>query len=414
MSPEANRLQSDPAPDPLEGTPQATIRREIVRASVACCGEALRAIILTGSLARNEGTFVREADFWRVWGDAEFILILHERARSPKGPVAALLRREIENGLAAHRILCPVDLSIARPGFLRALRPHVFAYELKACGQVIWGDPQILTLIAPFESSAIPLEDGWRLLQNRLVELLGASNPVPPGSGPLPDGVYYRTAKLYLDMATSLLVFLGSYAPTYSERERRLRTIRLSNRGRDLPFDLAGFSEKVSACTQWKLHPFAAANNRGASFWETALQHAHHLWRWELLRLTGLDEPASDHDLLSRWTALQPLTQRLRGWGYAVRQRGWLGSRRDWAHWCRLALTASPRYCTYAVADDLLFGLASLIAKPGDRGATGRDWEALEDRLPLRRPHPAVPLDCNGLAAAVWRNYTELVMGTRA
>jgi hypothetical protein len=386
----------------------------VVRASVARYGQDLRAIILTGSVARNEGTFVREGESWRALGDAECILILHKHARFPDTPLAALLLREIEDALASRGILCHVDFSMVRSDFLRRLRPHIFAYELRACGQVVWGDPRILALIPPFDASQIPLEDAWRLLQNRIVETLGIPHSLPSESGQIPEGLYYRTVKLYLDMATSLLVFRGAYAPTYGEREQRLRTLKPSAGAGDPPFEMGGFIEQVAACTEWKLHPVTPTPSGGPEFWRTALRYAHQLWRWELAQLAGLDHRASDHDLFCRWMRLQPYPQRLRGWAHALRHQGWLRSWREWGRWSRLALTASPRYWTYAAANDLLFGQASLLETSGKRSAANRDWRTLKNCLPLRKPSTAARLNWSGIAAEISWNYTELLMGTRA
>jgi len=137
----------------------------------ACAGEfgsSLQAVILTGSLARGEGTFVEDSEGCRLLGDAEFLLILRAGSRLPREQAVNRVATRIARQLLERGVRGRVELSPAHPSYLRKLRPHIFAYELRACGQVVWGDPGILSLTPVFSPAAIPLEDGWRLLANRV------------------------------------------------------------------------------------------------------------------------------------------------------------------------------------------------------------------------------------------------------
>src|SRR4051812_4525456 len=66
-------------PDSLPGTISAVT----VEVCLSRYLDRIRAIVLTGSLARGEGTFVRQDSTWLVAGDAEFILILHDSQSLP-------------------------------------------------------------------------------------------------------------------------------------------------------------------------------------------------------------------------------------------------------------------------------------------------------------------------------------------
>ena len=70
-------------------------------------------------------------------------------------------------GIEAHLGMSPVSA-----GYLRRLRPNIFSFELISHGKVVWGDAHILKLAPQFEASEIPLDDGFRLLMNRMIELL--------------------------------------------------------------------------------------------------------------------------------------------------------------------------------------------------------------------------------------------------
>jgi hypothetical protein len=407
--PQSNALgESRPADDP-----GSSICQETVRLCVDQCGSGLRAIILTGSLARDEGTFVRQSQFWRVMGDAEFVLVFKDRARVPNSERIAVLRLEVEHSLASKGVLCEIGLSAVNPTFLTGSRPHIFSYELKACGRVAWGEPKILALIPDFQPSDIPLEDAWRLLQNRIVEMLEFPRDFEGKSGALPAEVHYRTVKLYLDMATSLLLFAGGYSPGYREREKRLSALFTVNQGNSWPFPMEDFVQQVAACTEWKLGGGAAFACGSWDFWEGAIAHARQLWRWELVRLTSAEPAASDQKLFAAWMKKQPRYERLRGWLYALRNQGY---RRSWqrrSHWARHLWRASPRYWIYAAASELLFRLPEILQSAGGPDTWEHPLREIRAYLPLQTAEVQQPPKWKDIASEIWSNYARLLIETR-
>ena len=251
---QARQKVSDPLfPLDENSDPSSVICQQTVYHSVKNSGQGLRAIVLTGSIARGEGTYIKEDGGVRVMGDAEFVLVFRDRSSVPLADHVDRIRDDIENSLEAQGIFCIVGLSAVTPSFLSESRPHLFAYELQTWGNVIWGEQEILGLMTAFRPSDIPLEDAWRLLQNRMVEMLQFPDDLEGGLTPLPAKTQYRTVKLYLDMATSLLLFAGAYAPTLRQRVERLREIASMTAKEDWPFPLEGFIQEVAGCTDWKL-----------------------------------------------------------------------------------------------------------------------------------------------------------------
>jgi hypothetical protein len=455
-----------------EGTPslRSTICEVTARLCAEKLGTRLRAIVLTGSLARDEATCVEHGEYCRVLGDAEFLPVFESAASLRSVPAIELMRQKIEDSLWRRGILCHVGLSAVHPNYFRRLPPSIFAYELIKCGQVVWGDREILALVPAFSAEDIPREDAWRLLSNRMIELLevaplgnkeqvtGNSAGRPSSLFPIPSSVPYSAVKLYLDMATSFLLFQGAYEPTYRGREARLRSLAENTGDQDgYPFSpLRGFSERVTACTEFKLGT-AGRNgphvNLGARAsrpldeewtststlsWEEIFADARALWRWELERLTGCRGTAcrtlsgnlvgpeemgtasrtpTDRELMRKWMRLQPLGQRLHGWAYVLRQCGWHRSWREWPRWVRFGWRASPRYWIYAAASELFFKLGELLApaqEPG--GAADLDCQELRSRLPQVGKHempPDVPA-WQGVAREIGWNYHEFLEGTRA
>ena len=380
-------------------------------------GDKLKAIVLTGSMAREEASFVREDDFWKLFSDAEFMVVLEENAAVPAVTALCEIRRRIESSLLQQNIQCKIDLSAVHPSYFRHLPAHIFTYELKHCGRVIAGDERILQSIPDYPADSLSLEDAWRLLCNRLLEVLECAAELSNNRNSSSAEVQYKILKLYLDMTTSLLVFLRGYAPTYQERSGILRHLAdLSTQPGEYPFELRSFADRVARCTERKLSS-QGSNQCVLDFpWRDVLDTAHELWRWELHRLTGSSTVLSDSELMDEMIRLQPFTARVRGWMYVLRARGWHRSYRHWPRWLRLGCRTSPRYCVYAAACSLLFNpdFDSAPRPPGQK--ENRGWNIPSSWLPVM-DHARVDgnkLDWLKTASAAVSNYREFVVGTRA
>lgn len=407
---------------PLGSVPEsaaaAALKADVCESAVRACQEQfsdhLEALVLTGSLARDEATVVEENGRRCLLGDAEFLAVFTERKGLPPEGDLDLVRQRIERDLERQSTRAHVSLGAAHPAYLGGLRPHIFAYELRACGQVVWGEKAILSLIPAFSPAEIPLEDAWRLLCNRMVEQLEAVGEMSHKATALTARVQYLTVKLYLDMATSLLVFAGAYEPSYRARAERLGALAESAAlDGDCPFPPRRFAEQVAGLTHWKLAP---ENELGWECWEAAVTYARQLWGWELGKLCGLEEPLSDTELLRRWMQRQPLTERLRGWLYVLRAQGWHRSWPAWPRWTRQVWRASPRYSIYAAASELFFRLPSLVRPATRRAELEADWEGMRSRLPVvgkfdQRTGVAA---WERLAAEIVWNYHQFLEGTRS
>jgi hypothetical protein len=411
---------------------RSALREVIGRQSAQSCflthGESLRAVVLTGSLARHEATLIEGEKGWHLLGDVEFLLIFHTRAPLPSKAAMSLLRQNIETAISRLGIAGEVSLSAAHPKYLRSLRPHIFAYELRNCGKVVGGDSEILVQIPSFSATDIPLEDGWQLLSNRMIEQLEALEGPEQRPKVLSRHLLYRTIKLYLDRATSFLLFAGEYAPSYAERARRLHILADTQPEDDkAPFDLHRFSDRVSECTQWKLSENNPQNHSSSepatesdfSWCEEAVVHARKLWRWELARLVGSTREISNHGLMERWMKCRPASRRLRGWLFVLRKEAWHRSWKNWPRWARLGWYGSPRDWTYAAACELFFQLPSHLEPAGQVGQVQGDCERAFGHLPVIRHvelDPKAPSKPNWhQAAAVVRwNYRRFLEETRS
>ncbi len=379
-------------------------------------GARIRAIILTGSLARDEGTFSRPGDMWTSPGDAEFLIIASRRTFLPSAEEIGDVRRQINNRLLLRKISCKVDLGAAYVNYLRNLPPHIFSYELRECGKVIWGDSSVLNLIPRFPVQQLALEDAWQLLCNRLIELLAFPVELASNGSRSSAKFRYHIQKLYLDMATSFLVFVRAYAPGYQRRQEILSRLAEEKPCRDeYPFDLREFAVLLAVCTKRKLS--CVDGDEGAVPLDPgeAIRTAHRLWRWELEQLTGAEEALADCDLIGRWMHGAPFQQRVRGWLVVLSACGWHKSIGSWARWLKLGREASPRGCIYFVASGILFKFL------GERTRSHEtDWRkdatALMDFLPMRKPdaEARASVRWEDLASDATWNYQRFLVGSRS
>lgn len=381
-------------------------------------GSRLRAVVLTGSLARGEGTFRAAANHVRGLGDAEFLLAFHDNRRLPNTSSINGFRADLETALRDRGIVLHVGASAVSPAYFRSLPAEIFTFELSTFGQVISGDPRILDLIPKFSRDQISKQDAWHLLCNRILELLEIAGEIERPVEDSQAALQYRTCKLYLDMATSFLVFHGSYQPTYRGRALALKTIALEWNGHPAFTDLHQFSRIVNCCTEFKLDERASQDWFGFASAESCLCHAiraaHCLWRWELRQLTPCAH-VPDHQLVRAWMNRQPLGRRARSWLSALRRSG-VSSVREWPRWIHLASHSSPRYWIYAAASELFFRLPALRFDAADVDWNPTALDQLDSWLPLRRCSDPKSLEpgWRGLACRIAWNYHTLLETTRA
>lgn len=401
------------------------VREETVRVLTDKFASGLQALVEAGSHCRGEGTVIVEQGRWKCLGDAEFLLAFDESVAIPTSGELEQLLRQIEARLEQQNIYCHIVAGACRGDAFRWLRPGIFAYELRTQGKVVWGNRDILSLVPRFSASDIPREDAWRILCNRMIEQLEFAYELSPEMTQLSSALLYRVVKLYLDMATSLLVFAGAYRPTYRERAERLKLLAESPASaHEFPFPLHEFADRVRDCTLFKLQEGApgevAPTGRDliadAAFWKEAISYADLLWRWELVQLTGASNHLSNRQLFGQWLRLQPPSQRARGWLYILRAQGWHRSWRNWPRWWHLARRASPRYCIYAAASEMLFLLRALPDPNGSGPAAGLKANELLAWLPVvsERERNAQSSDWRRVASEIVRNYNEFLLETQA
>ncbi|HZQ53534.1 MAG TPA: hypothetical protein VFB14_15120 [Bryobacteraceae bacterium] len=380
---------------------KATIVSEGTRLCAAAAGPSARAIVLTGSMSRGEATLKREGAGWRALGDATFLVVFDGPARLQ----VSELERAIEASLLEQGIRCKIAVVASDSAQLRGMKPHIYAYELRERGIVLWGRKDTLHLIPPFTAADIPQEDGWWFLCNRMIEQLESAADAN-GFEENQTVVRYRIAKLYLAMAACYLLATGQYAPSYRDRAARLKELAASHDPQPAPIPLQRFASLVSQCTDLKLEGEIAGNPAHFPQWQDAVSDAEALWRWTLARITGRSATLARRELLQAVAAQQPIFARAKGWARAAYvSRPTL--RRNWLGWARLACSMSPRYLVYGAASELFFA----SAEPGTESPN--ELARVVARLPLPLADRREPLSWRAAAKLVARNFHVFVESTR-
>lgn len=375
-------------------------------------GPRLKAVVLTGSLSRNEATWRQTDHGMQFLSDAEFIVIVKDKEEIPFPEVVTLICGAAEEELRNQGVLCKLSLGAVHEAFLLNLGETIFGYELLTCGEVVYGDPEILINKARYVTH-VSEEDAWRMLANRTVELLEIVPELLDGPGHLSEAAQYRLIKLYCDMATSILAFKREFVAGYRARADRLSHLHERGLLSDLPFDVDWFVSLVRRCTAYKIahswdgySPFTTHQST-----RQAVAVLRALWTWELAQIHGVTLSSPDA-MMRLHMRKQKLKDRLRGWAFVVRRRGVGDGLRHSGRWLRLLRFASPRYCVYAAglkaASSFEFPASEETKQSASTSATLLRW------LPIANPLPATAQDEKGAAEAILWNYHEFLVETRS
>lgn len=383
-------------------------------------GARLKAIILTGSLARDEATSKTTDQGLRFLSDAEFMVILTNDAEIPSPEMVTLIRSGVEEELRNQGIICKLSFGAVYESFLLDLGETIFGYELLTCGEVVYGDSDMLGNKA---GRVLPVsrEDAWRMLANRTVELLDIVPELVDGVEPLSEAAQYRIAKLYCDMATSLLVFKQEFVAGYQARAAKLQELHERGLLSGLPLDEDWFVGMLRRCAKYKISHSWDGTSPFLTF--DSLQQAvtvlSSLWTWELAQMHDVTLP-SPQGMLRLHMQRQALKERLRGWAYVVRRRGVIASLPHAGRWLRLARCASPRYCVYAAALETVSSLEFQVSSGGNSAQRGpletrnSKLETALNWLPMAYLSAHSAPDIKDVAEAILWNYHEFLVETRA
>src|SRR5487761_21246 len=388
-------LKSMASPTPASTSARdASLKRRVASVIEETC-EALvsrlparpKAIVLTGSFARDEGSVLLIGAGLRVLGDMEYMVVFPPGA--DRGALQKFLDEQavqLRNELLARGVYCDLEFRAVYPEYFRNLSPQIFGYELLSRGRTVWGDSTIVATAPRFPLESIPRWDAWRMLNNRIVEQLFWIERITNSDRDELLRLYYQLVKCHIDLCTTVLVFAGKYEDTYAGRSAALTHWASGTPAGPTVEFLPVLATKTAACTAFKLDPNGAEpplsvrmHSDGTEVFRADLRRAlaglsllvQKVWRWEAAEFAqGSHDPQTPrHALQLAVLRKQPVAEKLRGWVKLMMMASVRSERNFVNRLCRRLLKGSPRYLVYGVAAELYFQVPAVLSGQVDEKA---------------------------------------------
>ena len=281
-------------------------------------------VLLTGSFARGEGTVISHPQTKSRWlSDVECLVVVRGGIVSMQEIDRSL--RQIERdansdcGNAARGI--KVELRAILPEGMLRLRPTIFTQELCEHSKLLWGEPAAIPVPhEPARGASISKHDAFRLLNNRIIEQIAMRSEYSDRTSDS-TAVAYSLVKFWIDLGTSLSVFLGCYRPLYRSRQKPVEDA-LRAHPEILGPEMSGrlISRFRNAMAQKLCQTGFPSGDLTCQFSE-AVEIARATWNWESGQLSGTSTDTGDwRGIFVRLRSLETATQRLRDWARLLRQ----------------------------------------------------------------------------------------------
>ncbi len=321
---------SPPGSFPLSADPsfQDEVRRELERllARVRTCAAApsVAGVLLTGSFARGEGTVIPNPRASSRWlSDVECLVVVRGGIVSTREIQRSMrqVERDTNSDCGNAERGIKVELrAILTQGMVR-LRPAIFTRELCEHAKLLWGNPAAIPLPrVPPSAEAISKYDAFRLLNNRIIEQIAVRSEYADRTSDS-IAIAYSLAKFWIDLGTSLSVFLGCYRPGYRSRQKPIEEA-LGAHMEILGSEMCGrlISRFRNAMAQ-KLGQTGFPSADPAQEFSEAVEIARVTWNWESGQMLGTNTAAGDwRGIFARLSSLETTAQRLRDWARVLRQ----------------------------------------------------------------------------------------------
>lgn len=250
----------------------------------------VRAVILSGSFAINEGSVLFTESGPLFLSDIDLLVVLdsreaHARSYRDRSELGEACEALFPGAVFSGRF----DVGIFLTDELRRLPSRPGVFDLREYGVVLWGDGDVLSLMPEYRESRIGGQEALVLLENRMLSLLGGYPGTDAAVGAVAPSFLYGIARAYTDIATAALCLAGSYRAGYDARARLI-----DENADGEPIDHLVPRSLVPLITQWtrfKLEPSVESrhgrNNRAAPdvLWEEAAGAVLDTWKRGVLYL---------------------------------------------------------------------------------------------------------------------------------
>lgn len=287
----------------------------------------VRALILTGSFALDEGSVVFAPSGPVFLSDVDLVLVLSSRETH-----AAAYRLRCELGKGCEELFPEavfsgrIEIGTFLLEELKRLPARPGVFDLRSHGVVLWGDRDVLAQIPAYREEDIDGDEALVLVENRMMSLLKAYPAEDGGVKDLSHAFCYEVARVHTDIATAALCIDRSYRSGYGQRARLLAE-RVDN-GSIAHLVSRTVLADVARWTRFKIDPSSGleeAHRAGQSareYWSETARVVLDFWRRGAVHVfdsrSDPDRPPSVPSLLRR--------RRRRGWGFDNLRfwKGWL------------------------------------------------------------------------------------------
>jgi hypothetical protein len=275
-------------------------------------------LILTGSVARGEGTLIADQKTGTRWmGDLECLLIVPPGAHASKlDATLQIVETKLNKDFSDRRRGLKIGLTRMASSRLERLRPSIFNRELLEHGKLLWGTPSAVPLPAWWTAGdrEVPLSDAFRLLNNRTIQQIKARMTQETADAE-PLSAEYAISKFWIELATSLSVFLGCYRTTYRERQTAIESLLASKP------EIFGckFNEllvtRLREAMAVKFGQTPSVLGAACQRFNEVARSASRVWYWESAGMLGADlNDSTWRSVISRLRRLETPRQRARDW----------------------------------------------------------------------------------------------------
>jgi hypothetical protein len=315
------RLSADPA---FQDEVRAELDLLLQRVRNCAAAPSVAGVLLTGSFARGEGTIIPNHGTKSRWlSDVECLVVVRGGIVSTREIQRSM--RQVEWDTNSDRANAErgikVELRAILTQGMTRLRPAIFTRELCEHAKLLWGDPaEIPVPSASSSEEAISKHDAFRLLNNRIIEQIAVRSEYADRVSDS-TAIAYSLAKFWIDLGTSLSVFLGCYLPGYRSRQKPVEDALRAHQ-EILGAEMCGrFISRFRNAMAQKLGQAGFSSGDPAHEFREAVEIAQATWNWESGQLLGTSTAAGDwRGIFARLSSLETAAQRLRDWARVLRQ----------------------------------------------------------------------------------------------
>jgi hypothetical protein len=298
--------------------------RLVERVRESAIAPSVEGILLTGSFARGEGTVVRQPQNTSRWlSDVECLVVVRGGIASRRDIKRAMRQVQQDTNTDRCNIARGVKVelrAILQEGMLR-LPPAIFTRELCEHGKLVWGNPASVPFPeTAFNGDDVSKSDAFRLLNNRIIEQIAVRSGYTDGAGDVISSAY-SLVKFWIDLGTSLSVFLGCYEPGYRRRQKPIEDALRDNErimGSEMGERLIARFRR-SMAQKFGETPLPTGDLSGE--FNEAVEIARAAWNWESGQLIGTSTVAADwRGIFTRLRSLETNVQRARDWARVIRK----------------------------------------------------------------------------------------------